>query len=222
MFCFFSLSTQVSTNSHIASTTRVRFLVLPRLVLPDPVLVLFPITILVPGPIFATALVSVPAPVPDPILCSSTGFYSHSCSRSRFVPALVPVSIFCSLVSSPVFDPAPSPSPSQFTSTFPTRTPLPSPFPPPTPILAPFAPSRPSDLVTPSVNARIQTSGVANGAFECPQAPPPVYKYDDACRMKVPAEKKEKKIAAEDVLLPSLPPDTEIHWSVSPICALPV
>ena len=42
----------------------------------------------------------------------------------------------------------------------------------------------------------------------------------DACGMKVPAVK-QKRIAAEDVLLPSLPPDVGTRWSVSPTCALP-
>ena len=51
--------------------------------------------------------------------------------------------------------------------------------------------------------------------------PPPVCRDGDACGMKVPAVK-QRRIAAEDVLLPSLPPDVGTRWSVSPTCALPV
>ena len=59
--------------------------------------------------------------------------------------------------------------------------------------------------------------GLANGAVECSQAPP-----HDACGMKVPAVK-QKRIAAEDMLLPSLPQDVGTRWSVSPtFFALPV
>ena len=43
----------------------------------------------------------------------------------------------------------------------------------------------------------------------------------DPCGMKVPAVK-QKRIAAEDVLLLSLPPDVRTHWSMSPTCAVPV
>ena len=42
-----------------------------------------------------------------------------------------------------------------------------------------------------------------------------------ACAMKVPAVK-QKRIVAEEVLQPSLPPDVGTRWCVSPTCALPV
>ena len=62
-------------------------------------------------------------------------------------------------------------------------------------------------------NARVQTPGLANGVVGCPQAPPPVCRDDEACGMKVPAVK-QKRNAAEDVLLPSFPPDAGTRWSV--------
>ena len=51
--------------------------------------------------------------------------------------------------------------------------------------------------------------------------PRPVCRNGDACGMKVPAVK-QKRIATEDVLLPSLPPDVGTRWSVSPTYAVPV
>ena len=70
-------------------------------------------------------------------------------------------------------------------------------------------------------DALVPTPGLANGAVGCSQAPPPVCKDGDACGMRVPAVK-QKKIAAEDVLLLTLPPDVGTHWSMSPTCAVPV
>ena len=61
--------------------------------------------------------------------------------------------------------------------------------------------------------------GLANGAVGCSQAPPPVCRDGDACGMRVHAVK-QKRTAAEDVLLLSLPPDVGTHWSVSPTCAV--
>ena len=49
----------------------------------------------------------------------------------------------------------------------------------------------------------------------------PVCRDGDACGMKVLAVK-QKKITAEDVLLPSLAPNVGTRWSVSPTCYLPV
>ena len=148
-------------------------------------------------PISATALVSVPAPVPVSILCPSMGLHPCPRSRSHGVPAPVPISgSFVRLISVPV----PAPSPSPFTS------PLPSLFPPP------FAPR---------YDTRVKTPGLANGAVGCSQAPPSVCRDGDACGMKVPAVK-QNRIAAEDVLLPSLLPDVGTRWSVAPTCALAV
>ena len=59
-----------------------------------------------------------------------------------------------------------------------------------------------------------------NGAVGCPQAPPPVCRDDDAYVMEVPAVK-QKRIVADDVLLPYPPPDAGNRWSVSPTWALP-
>ena len=172
-----------------------------------------------PRPCLVIALVSIPSPDPVPILCSSTGF--HPRSRSYPVLAPVPVSIICHFAHlHPILVPAPSPSPSPFTS--PTPTPFPSTFspPPPIPPVTPFVPSRPSDPVN-QYNAHVQTPSLTNGAVGCLQAPPPVCRDDGACDMKLPAVK-QNRIAAEDVLLPSPPPDAGTRWSVSSTCALPV
>ena len=73
----------------------------------------------------------------------------------------------------------------------------------------------------PRYDALVLTPGLTNGAVGCSQAPPPVCRDGDACGMRVPATK-QKKIAAEDVLLLSLPPDVGTHWSMSPTCAVPI
>ena len=73
----------------------------------------------------------------------------------------------------------------------------------------------------PRYDALVRTPGLANGAVGCSQAPPPVCRDGDACGMRVPAVK-QKRIAAEHVLLLSLPPDVGTHWSMSPTCAIPV
>ena len=52
-------------------------------------------------------------------------------------------------------------------------------------------------------DVRVQTRGLTNGAVGCSQAPPPVCRDGDACGMKELAVR-QKRIAAEDVLLPSL------------------
>ena len=217
---FFSLSTRVSPVSRTASTTILRFLALFRLppALPNPTLV--PV-IVVPVPISATLLASVPVPVPVPIRCSST------------VPTPVPVPV-------PVPSPLPSSAPS-FTST-PVPVPAPSLFPFPL-RPRPYDRSRPryrlrshprfqsrprprSLLPAPRIrlppryDALVQTPGLANGAAGCSQAPPPVCRDGDAYGMRVPAVK-QKRIAAEDVLLLSLPPDVGTRWSISPTCAIP-
>ena len=69
-------------------------------------------------------------------------------------------------------------------------------------------------------DALVPTLGLAK-AVGYSQAPPPVCRDGDACGMRLPAVK-QKKIAAEDVLLLSLPPDVGTHWSMSPTCAVPV
>ena len=70
-------------------------------------------------------------------------------------------------------------------------------------------------------NARAQTSGLANGAGGCPQASLSVCKDDVACGIKGPAAK-QRRITAEDMLLPFPPLDAATRWSVSSTCALPV
>ena len=65
-----------------------------------------------------------------------------------------------------------------------------------------------------------QTPSHANGIVGCSQAPLPFCRDDDACGTKVPAVK-QKRIAAKDVLLPSLLPDVGIRWSLSPTYVLP-
>ena len=206
----------------MASTNSlVRFLELLRLssVLPDPILVPVPVPFLVPIPISTITLVSVPASVPIPILCSSTGLH----------PVLVPV-------------PAPSTLPSPFPSC--VRLRVSTPVPVPVPILRSFVrlyprsrsrsvpdsgpapdPVRSFPHLEPGYlswyDARVQTPCLANGAVGCSQAPPPVCRDGNACGMKVPTVK-QKRIAAEDVLLPFLSPDVGTRWSVSPTCALSV
>ena len=59
----------------------------------------------------------------------------------------------------------------------------------------------------------VQTPDLANGAVGCSQAPPPVCTDGDACGMRVPAVK-QNRIAAEDVLLLSLPPDAGTYCSI--------
>ena len=79
----------------------------------------------------------------------------------------------------------------------------------------------PLTRLPPQYDALEQTTTLANGTVGCPQVPPFVCRDGDACGMKVPAVK-QKRITAEDVLLPSLPSDVETRWSVSSTCALPV
>ena len=135
-----------------------RFLVpiRPSCALSDPVLVSVPVSILVPVQISATALVSIPAPVPNFILCSLTGLHVRLRSRSR--PVLVPVpapfpvppllpSGVPSFASTLVLAPAPVTPPSLVTSPLLFLIPSPRPIPPP----ISYAPSRSLDLVTPSV-----------------------------------------------------------------------
>ena len=186
-----------------------RFLALLRLssALHNPVLVPVPIPILAPVPISATALVSVPAPFPFP-----------SCVHPR-VSTLVLVHVPApSLLSSPfpscvpwfssatVLVPAPSPSLLPFTSPFPT------------PFRLRFRPRlrsrpRPRSLLPvsrtrlpPWCDAHVQNPDLANGAAVCSRAPPPVCRDGDASGMKVLVVK-QKRNAAEDVLLPFPPPN---------------
>ena len=128
-------------------------------------------------------------------------------------PSSFPSYIVRHLVPTPI--PAPSP----------LSSPSPSPF--PSPFRSPFlprlrsCPRRRSLLPLPRTrlplryNARVQTSGLADRAVGCPQAPLPVCCRDyDACEMKGSAAK-QKIITAADVLLPSPPPDAGTRWSVS-------
>ena len=132
----------------------------------------------------------VPTPVPAPSPLSSP---SPSCVRS--------------LASTPVPAPAPSPSPSPFRSPFPPRL---RSFPRPRSLLP-----LPRTRLPLRYNTRAQTSGLANRAVGCPQAPLPVCCRDYvACGMKGSAAK-QKIIAAADVLLPPPPPDAGTRWSVS-------
>ena len=93
-------------------------------------------------------------------------------------------------------------------SPFAPPTPLLSPLPPPTPIPppTPFASSRPSDPVTPSVRCAFTDTGPCDRAVGCSQAPLPVCRDVDSCGMKGPVVE-QIRIAAEGVLLPSLPSD---------------
>ena len=177
------------------------FFVLLRLssTLPDPVLIPVPVPILVPVPISATDVVSVPAPVPVPILCSPTGSHPRTRSRSR------PRSYLAFLRSSPPpfsFPPRPHHR-SRPRSRLCSR-------PRPRSLL-----SVPLTRLPPWYDARVQTPGLANGVIGCSKAPRPVYRYGDACGIKVLVVKQER-IAFEDVLLPSPPPDDGTRWSVSP------
>ena len=173
---------------------------------PDPTLV--PL-IVVPVPISATVLASVPVPVPVPIQCSSTGPRPRPRSRSRPV-----------LLRSP---PPPFPFPlrlhphdrSRPRYRLRSRPRLQS-RPRPRSLL-PF----PRTRLPPRYDALVPTPGLAHGAAGCSQAPPPVCRDGDACEMRGPPVK-QKRIAAEDVLLLSLPPDVGTHWSMSPTCAVPV
>ena len=163
-------------------------------------------------------------------------------------PILVPVPVILSPFPSPLLSSLPSPFPSSFPPR-PRSRPrshhalLRSP-PPPFPL--PLRP-RPHDRSRPRSHPRpryrlqsrprprsllpvtrtrlpprydtlVQTPGLANGAVGCSQAPPPVCRDGDACGIKMPAVK-QKRIAAEDVLLPSLPPDVGTRWSVSDLCS---
>ena len=152
--------------------------------------------LLPPPPLLLAILVSVPVstpvPVPTPVPISTTTLVS--------VPALVPV---------PVLRP------------FSRLHPRPSLRPVPVPVPIPLATSRPSDPVPPSVQCAYTEAGPANGAVGCPQASLPFCRYDVACGMKVPAVK-QKRIAAEGVLLPFPPLGAWTHLSVSPPGALPV
>ena len=141
----------------------------------------------------------------------------------------------------PVPVPAPSPLPSPFPSCAPSfaSTPVPAPLRPrpldrPRPRYRlrshPRLQSRPRPRsllpaprirLPPRYDALVPTPGLTNGAVGYSQAPPPVCRDGDACGMRVPAVK-QNKIAAEDVLLLSLPPDVGNHWSMSPTCAVPV
>ena len=67
----------------------------------------------------------------------------------------------------------------------------------------------------------VQTPGLLKRDVGCPQAPPPVCREDNACGTKMAAVK-QKRIAAEDTLLPPASPDAGTCWSASPICALAV
>ena len=127
-------------------------------------------------PVPISAPVPAPAPLPAPVPVSATALV--------VVPAPVP-SCFRPLVSSPVPTPSPFPTP---TRSWP-RSLLPV----------------PRTWLLPRYNARAQTSGLANGAVECPQAPLPACRDDDLDVMKGPVLK-QKRIAAEDVLLPFPPP----------------
>ena len=84
--------------------------------------------------------------------------------------------LFCvrSSTSTRVLAPAPTPLPSLFTS----------PFPSPTPTWLP-----------PRYNSRVQTPGLANGAVECLQAPPPICRDNVPFRMKVPAVRQRRIVA---------------------------
>ena len=128
-------------------TSLVRFLAFLRLSSALPV----PVHILVPTLISTIAPVSVTAPFPIPIVCSSRGLYPRPCPRLRprpvrvpvpiLVPVPVPVPILC---SSAGLHPRPRPRPRShpvFVYGFPP--PFPSPFPPvstpvPVPILRSF------------------------------------------------------------------------------------
>ena len=172
------------------------------------------------------------SPFPSPLLYSiSSPFPSAFPSGVRLrVPLPVPVLV-----------PAPSPYPSPSPSCAPSFTSIPVPVPAPSPPHARSRPRyhlrsnprlqsrpRPRSLL-PALRTRlphrydelVQTPCLANGAVGCSQAPPPVCRESDACGMRVPAVK-QKTIAAEDMLLLSLPPDVGTHWSMSPTCAVPV
>ena len=53
--------------------------------------------------------------------------------------------------------------------------------------------------------ACVQTPGLASGAVECPQAPPPVCRYDDTCKIRVPDHVYNSR-AVTFALLPLLRP----------------
>ena len=153
---------------------------------------------------------------------------SYSRSR-RFSPRSHPVFVYGS--------PAPSPSPPRPRSRPRSRPTLLRSFPPPFPFpLCPRPHDRshpryrlrshprlrsrprprsplavPRTRLPPRYDALVQTPDLANGTVGCSQAPPPVCRDGDACGMRVPAVK-QKIIATEDVLLPSLPPDVGTHW----------
>ena len=219
----------LSPVSHMASTILVQFLVLisRSSALPNPVLnsVPVPVPVRVRVPVSATALVSVPAPVLLPILPCIYPWVSTlvplPVPTLSLLPSPFPPCCVRSIASTPAPGPAPSPSLSPFTSPF-----LPRPrsrlcsrprlrFRPQPRWLLPV----PRTRLAPRYNALVQTPSLANGVVECPQAPPPVCRDNDACGMKVPTVK-QKRITTEGVLLPSPPPDAGTRWSVSPTCVL--
>ena len=190
----------------------------------DPIPVTVPVTTNVPVTVFTTSLVSVPAPVPVPILCSSSGF--HPRSRSSFQPFSAPVvaAVLRSIAAPhPRPVPAPSPSPSLFSSPSSPPCPFRSPLPPRTliPPPPPFDPSRNSDPVTPTVQCPCIDTGPCKRSCQVPASTILVCRDDDACRMKV-SHIKPNTIAPENVPLPFPPSDSGTRWSVSPTCSLPI
>ena len=146
--------------------------------------------------IFAAVLISVSAPVHVPILCSSTGLHPRSRSHFAFLRSPPPPFSF-------PFRPRPI-----HRLRLCSRPRLRS-HPRPRSLLL-----VPRTRLSPRYDACVWTPGPANESVGCSQAPTPVYRDDDACGMKVFAVK-QKRIAAEDVLLPSPPPDAGTRWSVS-------
>ena len=154
---------------------------------PGPLLVPVPV-ILVPVPISAAVLASIPVPVHVPVFVygspppSRSPFPPRPRSRPRSRPAL-----FCS--SPPLFPFPLCPRPhDRSRPRYRLRSHPRLKSRPRRRLLLPV----PRTRLPPRYDALVQTPGLANGAVGCSQAPPPVCRDGDVCRMRVPAVKQRE------------------------------